>query len=134
MVKVVDANIIKVKKDIYRVVRSFVDSSLKESYHWNIGVKMGEEVVFTKMNRWSLTIITNQCTAIITGSDVEIIYKHCSDKLLEIRHRGKVELEVFSMEDVIKTYLVTDAPYATPIPLVDLVEKIQHYLFIACKP
>ena len=134
MVQVVDANIKSVPKNVYRVVRSFIESSMKDQYHWNVGVKVGEEVTFTKMNKWRLTVLRNQCTAVLTSPhDVEIVYKQCSDKLLEIRHRGKVELEIFSMEDAIKTYVTADVQYATPLPLIDLVAKIQYYLSAACK-
>jgi len=137
MVQVVDANIVKVNKNVYRVVRSFVESSRKNQYHWNVGVRYGDEVIFNKMNKWILRIVKNQCVAVLASDyGVEIIYRPCHDKcssdgsMLEIYHRGKIELTVATIEDAIKTFVTADVPYAIPLQLIELIEKMQYYMSI----
>jgi len=134
MVKVIDANVVNVKKNIYRVIRSFVDSSTKDSYHWNTGVRVGDVVTFTKMNKWTLRIIKTQCTAILASDDVEVVYRPChqcsNGSMLEIYYRGKIELAIPTLEEAVKTFIVADVPYATPLQLIDLIEKMQYYMSI----
>jgi len=51
-----EAKIIEVTPDLYRAVRSFVESSTKPKYSWNTGIKSGNTIMFIKPNKWELTV------------------------------------------------------------------------------
>lgn len=47
---------IKVPKKIYNTIRSFVESSPREEYDWNVGYDIGDKVVFEKQGKWILEV------------------------------------------------------------------------------
>jgi hypothetical protein len=51
-----EAKVIELRADVYKTLRSFVESSSKEEYEWNKGVKVSKEVIFTKKRKWKLII------------------------------------------------------------------------------
>jgi len=54
---IVDAKKIYVCKKTYNTVRSFFNSSEKDKYYWNTGVKLDpDRIDFTKNNKWRLCI------------------------------------------------------------------------------
>jgi hypothetical protein len=55
-VGVVKAEKIVVSPQTYRAIRSFLDSYLRRSHPWNIGVDVGNQIVFYKPSKWTLTI------------------------------------------------------------------------------
>jgi len=49
-------NRIQVSKDVYNIIRSFVESSPKPEYEWNTGIDMGNYVMFVKQGKWILKV------------------------------------------------------------------------------
>jgi len=47
--------VIKVEPCLYRAIRSFIESSLKE-YPWRIGYQLGNTIIWQKENKWRLTV------------------------------------------------------------------------------
>jgi len=47
---------VKVPKRVYNVIRSFVESSLRRDYVWNVGYDVGHAVVFEKPEKWVLVV------------------------------------------------------------------------------
>jgi hypothetical protein len=81
--RVVVADIIEIPASLYRLVRSFVDSSEKDKYIWNIGVAIGDYVIFTKPGKWVLRVIKSQTMAELKSlnSPAEVEY---SDQYLKL--------------------------------------------------
>lgn len=48
--------IIEVGSCLYRAVKSFVESSLKDAYPWRIGYQLGNTIIWQKENKWRLTV------------------------------------------------------------------------------
>jgi hypothetical protein len=42
--------LIEVSKELYRTVQSFINSSKKPVYVWNVGVRTGNKITFVKTN------------------------------------------------------------------------------------
>jgi len=82
---VVKAEKIIVSPQTYKAVRSFMDSSLRETHPWNIGVDVGEQVVFYKPSKWTLIVsksngnvslytLEGNLAARLTSSNVKVEY------------------------------------------------------------
>jgi hypothetical protein len=91
---VVKAEKIIVSPQTYRAVRSFVDSSLRGSHPWNMGVDVGDQIVFYKPSRWTLTVskangsvalytLEGNLAARLTGSSIKVEYWEREFKSLE---------------------------------------------------
>jgi hypothetical protein len=130
---VVDAKVVQLDGHQYSVVRSFFESSLKESYPWNTGARlpMTHTVLFRKLGKWVLSI--NHYTALLssdrvhgpgfpTGIWVILQYIHHNGRII-INTKGKEYVEI---EDPYTTYL--DNPCGYPIPLIDILEKLKIYI------
>jgi hypothetical protein len=133
VVKVVDAKVVQLDGHQYSVVRSFFESSLKDTYPWNTGTRlpMTHTVVFRKVGKWVLSI--NHYTALLssdrvhgpgfpTGIWVILQYIHHNGRII-INTKGHEYLEV---DDPYITYL--DNPCGYPISLVELIDKMKIYI------
>jgi hypothetical protein len=134
MVKVIDAKIIQVDKPQYSVIRSFYESSLKEDYPWNTGVRlpMTHTVIFRKPSKWVLAV--NHATAILSSDKVHgigfpvgiwniISYTHYPQKRIFVNVKGHEYVEV---DDVYITYIDNSMGY--PISMLDILEKLHKYI------
>jgi hypothetical protein len=134
MVKVVDAKVIILDKHEYAVVRSFFESSLKECYEWNIGVKLPNTdiVLFRKPGKWVLSIDNN--AAVLSSDKVHgpgfpigiwhiVNYTYYPIVKVTINTKGH---ELVEIDDIYVTYI--DGPQGYPIPVVDLLEKMRKYI------
>jgi hypothetical protein len=134
MVKVIDAKIINLDKHQYSVIRSFYESSLKDSYPWNTGIRlpMTHTVIFRKPGKWVLAV--NHATAILSSDKVHgpgfpigiwniLSYTHYPRKRIFINTKGSEYVEV---DDVYVTYLDNSMGY--PISVYDLLEKLHKYI------
>jgi hypothetical protein len=54
-----ETTVVDVSKELYRTVQSFVNSSSKPIYTWNVGVRIGNKVVFVKPSKWVLEVDLN---------------------------------------------------------------------------
>jgi hypothetical protein len=148
--KVVDANTVKVSAQLYRVVKSFLNSSLKTIYLWNTGVhqyrRFGEwswedVVTFRKAGKWTLKYIdkVEQNPPSEAKSENYVVLEtpnlrsHIKFDGVRVEvvdpvvaftidaHKNPVELE--------RTLLVPDRdlPFAEPLSLAEVVEKMALY-------
>jgi hypothetical protein len=127
---VVKAERVNVSPQTYKAVRSFVDSSLREVHPWNIGIDAGDQVVFYKPSKWTLTVsktggsvalytLEGNLAARLTGSSIKIEYW---------------EREFKSIEEL-KPYYVYNhtVPNAVYISVYLLAAKMLHYRDLALK-
>ena len=128
MVVIINAKVIKIPKSVYRLVRSFVDSSKSIRYVWNFGVKMGEMVRFTKFGKWVLKIYITEkgLSGELEGYGVKV--KYDPDVLLEISIGKEIIFRTETVEEIVATYFESDGPYMEPLPLSELIEKFDFYI------
>jgi len=128
MVQIIDAKIVKVPKNVYGLVRSFVNSSLSLIYIWSFEVKMGDVVWFIKPGKWILKIYKTEegLSAELCGYGAKIVYN--PDVLLEISLGKEVIFRSRSFEKIVTTYIESDGVFMEPIPLSLLIEKLDHYI------
>jgi hypothetical protein len=138
--KVVDAKILELGSSQYNIIRSFYESSLKDCYQWNVGIKlpMTHTVMFRKAGKWVLSI--NHYSALLCSDAVHGIgfpvgiwvivnYTH---------HRGRITIntnktEYVDVEDPDITYVTAGVPYAYPISIRDLIDKLKIYIDVVEK-
>ena len=128
MVVIVNAVTKKVPKNVYRLVRSFVDSSSKVTYIWNFGVKMKEMITFIKFGKWILKVYITErgLSAELEGKGAKVVYN--PDLLLEIYDGKEIVFKAETLERIVATYIESDGPYMEPIPLSTLIEKLDFYI------
>jgi len=129
MPKIVKPNLIKIPAQAYRAVRSFVESSLKDEYPWNIGVNLNGTAVFTKPNKWVLRCwrdnsgIPHRSLESPDGTTVISVDADCIVNVINCHpiNLSKPEFHTY--------FLVpdSDVPYAYPISLKDVVDKMLLY-------
>jgi len=127
---VVKAEKIVVSPQTYRTVRSFVDSSIRGTHPWNIGVDVGEQIVFYKPSKWTLTVskaggsvalytLEGNLAARLTGSSIKIEYW---------------EREFRSLDELKPYYVFNNTvPNAVPISVYVLAVKMQYYRDLALR-
>jgi len=137
--KVEDAVIHKVPRQVYNVVRSFVESSPKPDYHWNTGIRVGSVVRFVKEGKWVLEIANVE---IPTERGVGAVVAHLNGfvKIIAaptMERKAKLLMEVegvderFDINDTLelrKHYVVADTLFAYPISLHDVLMKMLEYV------
>jgi hypothetical protein len=150
--KVVDANVVKVSTSLYRAVESFAYSSLKTAYLWNIGIhlhrKFGEwswedTVIFKKSGKWTLWYVSRveQNPPSEAAKSENYVVLETPNLRSHIKYDGvRVEvvdpLTTFTIEDPIeleRAFIAPDRdlPFAEPLSLAEVVEKMALYFEIA---
>jgi len=129
MPKIVKPNLIKIPARAYRAVRSFVESSLKDEYSWNVGVLHGNVATFTKHGKWTLRTFTEG------GLSVRAL--HLPDGSLIVKYNTRALTVIASNEIVIDcdkpdlhTYFLVpseEVPFARPISVAELIDKLNKY-------
>ena len=128
MVVIVNAITKKVPRNVYKLIRSFIDSSSKVTYIWNFGVKMKEMITFIKFGKWVLKVFIMQrgLSAELEGKGAKVVYN--PDILLEIYDGKETVLKLETVEQVVATYIESDGVFMEPIPLSLLIEKLDFYI------
>jgi len=128
MPKIIKPNFIKIPARAWRAIRSFLDSSLKDSYSWNVGVDIDGTAVFTKHGKWELHTYKD------SGIPVRELFTVDLVSLVKVRGtRVIVGLDLLTADlsdpNFHVHYLVPDGdvPFSYPIPLKDLVDKMLLY-------
>jgi hypothetical protein len=145
---VVDARVEKVSTRLYRALQSFLDSSEKTKYVWNVGVHLYKErgefswedrVIFKKPGKWIVEVVQyvyqrppeekkgEAYAALVVprahvkfdGVRVEVADPICTFSI--DAYKDPLELE--------RTYLVPerDLPFAEPLSLAEVVDKLTEY-------
>jgi hypothetical protein len=129
-VSVVKAEKIIVSPQTYRVVRSFMDSSLRETHPWNVGVDFGEQIVFYKPSKWTLTVSKN------SGS---VSLYTLEGNLAARLTRSSIKVEYWEREfesvEELKPYQVYNdiVPNAVPLSVYVLAVKMMYYRDLALR-
>jgi len=127
--KVVKPSLLKIPARAWRAVRSFIDSSLKDSYPWNIGVDLDGVAVFTKANRWVLRTwrdnsgIPHRSLELPDGTVVVSVDGDC---IVSVINCCPVSLS----KPEFHTYFLVpseDVPFSYPIAVKDVVDKMLQY-------
>ena len=137
--KIESAVIHKVSKRTYNVIRSFVESSSKERYHWNIGIKVNNVVRFVKEGRWALEVaslevpIERGVGAVVAhlSGVVKIIAMPTEERRAQLLMEVKGVDKRFDINDALelrKHYVVADTLFAYPISLHDVLMKMLEYV------
>jgi hypothetical protein len=148
--RIVPAKVVEVKKEIYNAIRSFVESSPKPEYEWNTGVKLGSQIVYRKEKKWILTVYLEPtpgsaptyidwrekegdletekeaATAVLTTYDGNDAVWLTSKRLIVFGTDLSVDLS--DRRALMSTYIISDVPFSTHIPVIDILEKIKSFI------
>jgi hypothetical protein len=159
--KVVDANVVRVSTSLYRAAESFAYSSLKTAYPWNIGVhlcrrargKLGEwswedTVIFEKPGKWTLWYVerVEQNPPSEAARSENYVVLETPNLRSHIKYDGaRVEVAdpaaTFAIDaykdpiELERTFIAPDRdlPFAEPLSLARLVEKMALYFEAAAQ-
>ncbi|MEM3457639.1 hypothetical protein [Thermofilum sp.] len=131
--KVVEMRRLEISAKCYNVIRSFVESSRKEEYTWNIGIIVANKIQFIKMHKWVLVVDPDGIKLLrykdyTTGADsataaVLYISRNNTDVINICGHQ--VPIDAISQ---LSTVITSDVPAARGIYLYELVRKISEYI------
>ena len=116
-----------VDKQTYNTIRSFVESSTKPVYHFNVGICRNVATpmaVFKKKDKWELVIEPKK---VVLRARRVSIHVNFNSSCIEFDF-GEQKLCV--QEDELKEYDIIPGeviPYARPISLYDFAEKLLLY-------
>jgi hypothetical protein len=129
-VSVVKAEKIVVSPQTYRTIRSFMDSSLRETHPWNIGADVGDQIVFYKPSKWTLTISKNNGSISLYTLEGSLAVRLTASSI-----RVEYWEREFTSLDELKPYYVFNniVPNAVPISVYVLAVKMQYYRDLALK-
>ncbi len=134
--QIIEYEIREISKMKYVTIRSFIESSTKMKYPWNVGLKLGRAVEFVKLGRWRLS-----CTVSDTFSDtlacvlrdrygftvLEYYYAVAEGKEKLIINGGSVELEYYSNNNL-NIAFSSAVPFSIPIKIIEIFEKLRFYI------
>jgi hypothetical protein len=131
------------------MLRSFLESSMKKDYTWNVGVYRKEEreeekqkvtkeiVTFDKDEKWTLTIerVIKRSTELPLSSSEQSVtlslhiapYIKLMTDVVKIFDNEELEVPLDAVE-LKRTFFVNpDVPFSYPIRLADIVDKMEIY-------
>jgi len=129
--KVVEARIHSVPRSVYRVLRSFVESSSKEIYYWNTGIIVGENVIFEKRNKWKLVINSREKSIVLENRTALILILRKENDQWKVMIEGVPEVFPVETNVLRANYVVSDVPFARGIALNEIIEKIEEFVELA---
>jgi hypothetical protein len=143
MPKIIFPKIIVVKPEAYNTLRSFSESSLKETHQWNTGISMPftHYVLFIKRGRWVLSVSHGSAVLfdysykqVLLVEPRKYIREAKYDTYEEIRDRIVLTLTDGSYMDIDPKDLGTTfvlpeppVPFYVPLHLRDIINKIKIY-------
>jgi hypothetical protein len=129
-VSVVKAEKVIVSPQTYRAVRSFMDSSLRETHPWNVGADFGDQIVFYKPSRWTLTVSKTSGSISLYTLEGNLAVRLTSSSIkIEYWERD------FRSLDELKPYYVYNdtVPNAVYLSVYVLAVKMQYYRDLALR-
>ena len=128
--KVVEMRRLEISAKCYNVIRSFVESSKKEEYAWNTGIRVANKIQFIKLHKWVLVIDPDGIKLLrykdyATGADAAVLYisRNNTDVINVCGH--EVSMDGVSQ---LSTVITSEARFAREIYLYELVRKISEYI------
>ena len=123
--KVVEMNILKISPKCYNVIRSFIESSKKEEYTWNIGIATNNKIYFIKEGKWLLVIEETGIKLVRYKDNTPVMYVS-NDSIDSINVCGhQVPIDAISQ---LSTVITSDVPAAREIYLYEVMNKISEYI------
>jgi len=139
---------IKVPRKVYNIVRSITESSTRPEYLHNQPIKINENTVkfvkYRDLRRYWTIVIQKLESETEKGYRVEVLevpvtlttyttkiekseygIPYCVTNVIELVIDNHRFTSVYELES---TYIVADVPYATPICLADLYNRLLHYI------
>lgn len=136
--QIIEAKVHKIPRHTYNIIRSFIESSDKPKYVWNVGIKLENSITFTKPGKWRLVVFLpspqdNQEEKIYsviellteTGKTSFVIW---SNGELEV---GDIKVKTDDDLSLLSTFITSDVPFAYPISFYAIVRKVQSFAQIS---
>jgi len=148
LTKVEKVRIIRILQ--YNLLRSFVESSLKDTYQWRLAYEYPDKIEWVKEGKWVLEVYKNSRPTGFEKLPVKGIYKIDTTNnispfatLKSLRNEVWFVLiggEVGMLYDKIPLVFTEDAPiafapkvpvpFARPIPVYEIINTLNHYVSI----
>jgi hypothetical protein len=135
---IVDVKKIYVCKKTYNTVRSFRDSSLKQEYYWNTGVKAASDRVdFVKIPKWRLCVYFSPAykfidQVILYNYDWTMAVRVDFDQATVFSYEPETKMQTINRDsrDLIAYYIVPKEPveFECPVSLMELQVKMMGYV------
>jgi hypothetical protein len=124
--KVVESRLIQMEKSTYNTLRSFVESSEKEQYVWNVGIARDDFIEFVKPGKWRV-IITAEKAQLVSLRAFKTVAEFNGRNLTIYDDGDKVEFDVNDVVELMRTFIISDVPYAIQIRVYDVCRKLEKY-------
>jgi len=146
--RVEKVRVIQIPKAQYRALRSFTESSLRESYSWRTALETSECFVWRKEGRWELRVSKSAKPIDAVPLPVRGIFKVTSNIItpfavlsglrrstdfvvvngeVGMLYYGRVTL-AFTSEAPVAFIPATPLPYARPISIREVLDTLNHYV------
>jgi hypothetical protein len=124
---VVKPRCLYIDKEIYNILRSFVESSTKPIYPHNIGIVRDNVIVFEKRGKWRLAIEVQRRVAVLTARRVRVeftIEPTCyrvafNDQQFCVNTKEAKGYDILPNDEI---------PYARPINMSNIIDKFLVYM------
>lgn len=135
-----NAVIFELPKHIYNIIRSFVESSDRIVYDYNVGVRLKNEIFFIKEGKWILKIICKDEFS-ERESIVKLLDYNSSTEILDVYLKnGKITIKVYTYEieinniydrNIDKTFFVNyNVTFWRYISLREILNKLLSYVYV----
>ena len=145
--KIEKVRMIKLNKVQYNLLRSFVESSLKQTYAWRVGYEYPEFFVWRKPNKWELRVFKSFKAveseplpvrgiyrvkaniipfAVLSSNNDEVLFVALSNEI-GMLYENKIPL-VFTREAPIAITPMIPLPFSRPIPVREIINTLNHYV------
>ena len=139
--------IIRVTASQYNLLRSFVESSLKEKYPWRRGYEYPDRLEWVKEGRWTLTVfknveiakaeklptrgifkVTTSVTpfAVLSRGGNEVMFVLVGGEV-GMLYNGRVML-AFTREAPVAFAPIVPVPFSRLIPVYEVLDVLNHYV------
>jgi hypothetical protein len=143
---------VRIPKIQYRIIRSFVESSLKTSYPWRVAQETPVSFIWRKEGKWILKVEKNikpvknvrklpvRGIYVVESSPVpvailshpsrpsdEVYFVALSNGEMGVFYNGRVAL-AFTREAPVAFVPAIPIPFSRPIPVYEVMDVLQHYV------
>jgi len=128
---------VRVSPEVYNALRSFVESSSKREYEWNVGYDVGRHVVFNKPRSWMLRVMKH--VELPESPNIKTAVAELTTPagrpvaLYLVDHEGRYEVNVGgrALGDFDIVLPDREVPFARPIYGYEIRRKFEEYFRVA---